>query len=177
MRRLTLSSLLAFAMLSLYALPAPAAIKVLTTTPDWAALTTELGGDKVNVYTATSAFQDVHRVDAKPSLVARARSADLVVATGADLEIGWMPVLLQDSGNTRIQPGSQGYLEAAPQVHLLEVPSAVDRAMGDIHPLGNPHVTLDPRNIAVIAKALAARLTQVDPGNAAYYASRGEDFQ
>jgi len=132
---------------------------------------------KSNVYTATSPFQDVHRVDAKPSLVARARSADLVVATGADLEIGWLPVLLQDSGNTRIQPGSPGYFEAAPLVHLLEVPSAVDRSMGDIHPLGNPHVTLDPRNIAIIAKALAARLTQVDAGNAAYYASRGEDFQ
>src|ERR1700720_2989055 len=172
-------SLLALATVSLCvgALPAQAALKVLATTPDWAALVTELGGDKVNVYTATSAFQDVHRVDAKPSLVARARTADLVVATGADLEIGWMPVLLQDSGNTRIQPGSPGNFEAAPLVHLLEVPSAVDRSMGDIHPLGNPHVTLDPRNIAIIARALAARLALVDPANAAFYAARGEDFQ
>jgi zinc/manganese transport system substrate-binding protein len=159
------------------AAPAQAALKVLATTPDWASLTTELGGDKVNVYTATSAFQDVHRVDAKPSLVARARSADLVVATGADLEIGWMPVLLQDSGNTKIQPGSPGYFEAAPLVHLLEVPSAVDRSMGDIHPLGNPHVTLNPHNIAIIAAALAARLAQVDPANAAFYQQRGADFQ
>lgn len=159
------------------AVPAHAALKVLATTPDWAALTTALGGDKVNVYTATSAFQDVHRVDAKPSLVARARSADLVVATGADLEIGWMPVLLQDSGNTRIQPGSPGYFEAAPLVRLLEVPSAVDRSMGDIHPLGNPHVTLNPHNIAVIAKALTARLSQLDAANAAFYTARGEDFQ
>ena len=163
--------------LCLGALPAHAALKVLATTPDWAALVSELAGDKANVYTATSAFQDVHRVDAKPSLVARARTADLVVATGADLEIGWMPVLLQDSGNTRIQPGSPGYFEAAPLVHLLEVPSAVDRSMGDIHPLGNPHVTLDPRNIAIIAKALAARLVLLDPANAAFYAARGEDFQ
>ena len=170
--------LMAFASLALAAtLPAQAALKVLATTPDWAALVNELGGDKVNVYTATSAFQDVHRVDAKPSLVARARTADLVIATGADLEIGWMPVLLQDSGNTKIQPGSPGYFEAAPLVHLLEVPSAVDRSMGDIHPLGNPHVTLDPRNIAIIAKALAARLAQLDPANAAYYGTRGEDFQ
>ena len=159
------------------ALPAQAALKVLATTPDWAALVTELAGDKANVYTATSAFQDVHRVDAKPSLVARARTADLVVATGADLEIGWMPVLLQDSGNTRIQPGSPGYFEAAPLVHLLEVPSAVDRSMGDIHPLGNPHVTLDPRNIAIIAKALAARLVLLDSANAAFYAARSEEFQ
>ncbi len=150
---------------------------MLATTPDWAALTTELGGDKVNIYTATSAFQDVHRVDAKPSLVARARSADLVVATGADLEIGWMPVLLQDSGNPKIQPGNPGYFEAAPLVRLLEVPSAVDRSMGDIHPLGNPHVTLNPHNITIIAAALAARLAQVDPGNAAYYQQRGADFQ
>jgi zinc/manganese transport system substrate-binding protein len=172
-------SLLALATVSLCvgALPAQAALKVLATTPDWGALVTELGGDKVNVYTATSAFQDVHRVDAKPSLIARARTADLVVATGADLEIGWMPVLLQDSGNSKIQPGSPGYFEAAPLVHLLEVPSAVDRSMGDIHPLGNPHVTLDPRNIAIIAKALAARLVLIDSANAAYYAARGEDFQ
>jgi zinc/manganese transport system substrate-binding protein len=169
---------MAFASLALAAtLPAHATLKVLATTPDWAALVNELGGDKVNVYTATSAFQDVHRVDAKPSLVARARTADLVIATGADLEIGWMPVLLQDSGNTKIQPGSPGYFEAAPLVRLLEVPSAVDRSMGDIHPLGNPHVTLDPRNIAIIAKALAARLAQLDPANAAYYGTRGEDFQ
>src|SRR4030088_2261607 len=134
-------SLLALATVSLCvgALPAQAALKVLATTPDWAALVTELGGDKLNVYTATSAFQDVHRVDAKPSLVARARTADLVVATGADLEIGWIPVLLQDSGNTKIQPGSPGYFDAAPLVHLLEVPSAVDRPMGDIHPLADPH--------------------------------------
>jgi zinc/manganese transport system substrate-binding protein len=172
-------SLLALLTVSLCvgALPAQAALKVLATTPDWAALVTELGGDKVNVYTATSAFQDVHRVDAKPSLVARARTADLVVATGADLEIGWMPVLLQDSGNTKIQPGSPGYFEAAPLVHLLEVPSAVDRSMGDIHPLGNPHVTLNPRNIAIIATALAARLVLIDSANAAYYAARSEDFQ
>src|SRR5258708_36077707 len=172
-------SLLALATVSLGigALPAQAALKVLATTPDWGALVTELGGDKVNVYTATSAFQDVHRVDAKPSLIARARTADLVVATGADLEIGWMPVLLQDSGNSKIQPGSPGYFEAAPLVHLLEVPSAVDRSMGDIHPLGNPHVTLDPRNIAIIARSRAARLALVDSANAAFYTARSEDFQ
>src|SRR5689334_5393715 len=119
---------------------AHAALKILATTADWGALATELGGDKVNVYTATSALQDVHRVEAKPSLVARARSADLVIASGAQLEIGWLPVLLQESGNSRIQPGSTGYFEAASQVSLLEVPSSVDRSLGDIHPQGNPHV-------------------------------------
>src|SRR5216110_2249005 len=155
------------------ALPAQAALKVLATTPDWGALTQELGGEHVNVYVATTALQDVHRVEAKPSLVARARSADLVVATGAELEVGWLPVLIQESGNSRIQPGTAGYFEAASALHLLEVPGRVDRSMGDIHPLGNPHVQLDPHNIAIIAKALSARLALVDPANAAYYAARG----
>lgn len=156
---------------------AHAALKVLATTPDWAALAGELGGDRVNVYAATNPFQDVHRVEAKPSLVARARSADLVVATGAELEVGWLPVLVQESGNAHIQPGSPGYFEAAAQLRLLEVPSSVDRSMGDVHPQGNPHVQLDPHNIASVAQALTARLSTLDPGGAAYYQARGADFQ
>src|SRR5262245_64379860 len=151
----------------LAALPARADLKVLATTADWGALATELGGDKVNVYTATTALQDVHRVEAKPSLVARARSADLVVATGAELEVGWLPVLIQESGNANIQKGARGYFEAASALKLLEVPSQVDRAMGDIHPYGNPHVQLDPHNIQAVAHALTARLSQLDPGPAA----------
>ena len=158
------------------ALPANAALKVLATTPEWGALTTELGGDKVNVYTATTAFQDPHRIDAKPSLIARARTADLVVAAGAQLEIGWLPVLLQESGNSRIQPGAPGYFEANAQLRLLEVPSSVDRSLGDIHPLGNPHAHLDPHNIAVVAQALAARLAVLDAANAAYYQARAAAF-
>jgi zinc/manganese transport system substrate-binding protein len=157
-------------------LPANAALKVLATTPDWGALTQEIGGEHVNVYVATTALQDVHRVEAKPSLVARARTADLVVATGAELEIGWLPVLIQESGNSRIQPGAPGYFEAASALRLLEVPSKLDRAMGDIHPLGNPHVQLDPHNIAAVAHALTARLTQLDPAQGAYYAARAKDF-
>jgi zinc/manganese transport system substrate-binding protein len=157
-------------------LPASAALKVLATTPDWGALTQELGGEQVNVYVATTAMQDVHRVEAKPSLVARARSADLVVATGAELEVGWLPVLIQESGNARIQPGAMGYFEAAPALRLLEVPSKLDRSMGDIHPQGNPHVQLDPHNIQAVAHALSARLVQLDPGHAAFFAARGRDF-
>jgi zinc/manganese transport system substrate-binding protein len=164
-------------LLSLAMQPAHAALKVLATTPEWAALVSELGGDKVDVYAATSAFQDPHRVDAKPSLVARARNADLVVATGADLEIGWLPVLLRESGNARIQPGSPGYFEAASQLHLLEIPSSVDRSMGDVHPLGNPHVHLDPHNVALVAAGLAARLAAVDAANAKVYEARAADFQ
>ncbi len=172
----TLIRLLALVSIAAASLPASAALKVLATTPDWGALTTELGGDKVNVYVATTALQDVHRVEAKPSLVARARSADLVVATGAELEIGWLPVLIQESGNAHIQPGAPGYFEAASALHLLEIPSKVDRSMGDIHPLGNPHVQLDPHNIQAVAHALTARLSQLDPSQAAFFAARGKDF-
>jgi zinc/manganese transport system substrate-binding protein len=159
------------------ALPADAALKVLATTPDWGALVTELGGERVNVYVATTAMQDVHRVEAKPSLVARARTADLVVATGAELEIGWLPVLIQESGNSRIQPGAAGSFEAASFVQKLEVPTRLDRSMGDIHPQGNPHVQLDPHNIAAIAHGLSAKLAALEPAQAAFYAARASDFE
>lgn len=167
---------LALSLAAAASLPANAALKVLATTPDWGALAQELGGDRVDVYVATTALQDVHRVEARPSLVARARSADLVVATGAELEAGWLPVLIQESGNAKIQRGARGYFEAASALTLLEVPSQVDRAMGDIHPYGNPHVHLDPHNIRAVAHALTARLSQIDPGESAYYASRAQDF-
>jgi len=166
---------LALLFLSL-ALPSQAAIRVLATTADWGALTRELGGEHVDVYTATTAMQDVHRVEAKPSLVARARTADLLVANGAELEVGWLPVLLQESGNPKIQKGAPGYFEATSAVTLIEVPSKLDRSMGDIHPYGNPHIQLDPRNVAAVAKALTARLTAIDPGGADYYATRATDF-
>ena len=159
------------------ATPAQAALKVLATTPDWGALTTELGGERVNVYVATTALQDVHRVEARPSLVARARSADLVVATGAELEVGWLPVLIQESGNSRIKPGTPGYFEAASALRLLEVPVKFDRSLGDIHPQGNPHVQLDPHNILAVAHALTRRLSVLEPSAAAYYTQRGADFE
>jgi zinc/manganese transport system substrate-binding protein len=158
------------------ALPSQAAVRVLATTADWGALTRELGGDRVDVYVATTAMQDVHHVEAKPSLVARARTANLLVANGAELEAGWLPVLLQESGNARIQRGAPGFFEAASAVRLVEVPAKLDRAMGDIHPFGNPHLHLDPRNVAAVAKALAAKLAAVDPAGADYYAARGADF-
>jgi zinc/manganese transport system substrate-binding protein len=158
------------------ALPAHAALKVLATTADWGALVNEIGGEQVNVYIATSALQDVHRVDAKPSLVARARTADLIVATGAELEIGWLPVLIQESGNRRIQRGSPGYFEATAVLSLVEKPEHFDRSLGDIHPQGNPHVQLDPHNIARVAKALTERLSQLDGAHAQYYQQRATDF-
>ena len=161
----------------LCSVPAPAALNVLACEPEWASLAHELGGDKVSVFAATTARQDPHHVEARPSLIARARSADLVVCSGSELEIGWLPLLLQQSGNARIQRGSPGYLEASQLVVRLEVPNAIDRSLGDIHPAGNPHVHLDPRNIARIAETLAARLEAIDAANAADYRKRADDFQ
>jgi zinc/manganese transport system substrate-binding protein len=118
------------------------------------ALAKEIGGDKVKVYSATNAFQDPHRIEAKPSLLAQARQAGLVVAVGADLEIGWLPLVLRDSGNAAIQPGRPGYFEAAAQVNRLDIPAVVDRAHGDVHAAGNPHIHLDPRNVLKVAEKL-----------------------
>lgn len=148
---------------------AHADLAVFATVPEWGALAREIGGDKVKVYVATTAFQDPHRIEAKPSLLAQARRANLVVATGADLEIGWLPLVLRDSGNTAIQSGQAGYFEAAMQVRRLEIPSSVDRAQGDVHAAGNPHVHLDPRNLLRIGEALGKRMAELDPGNAAAY--------
>jgi zinc/manganese transport system substrate-binding protein len=160
----------------LLSMPSQAAIRVLATTADWGALTRELGGERVDVYTATTAMQDVHRVEAKPSLIARARTADLLVSNGAELEVGWLPVLLQESGNRKIQRGAPGFFEAIAAVSLIEVPAKLDRSLGDIHPLGNPHIQLDPRNVAAVAKALTAKLTAIDPAGADYYATRAAEF-
>ena len=162
--------------LTALAVPALAALNVFATVPEWGALTEELGGDKVKVYTATNALQDPHHVEAKPSLIARARSADLVVATGAELEIGWLPLVTQQAGNPKIQPGKPGYFEATAYVTLLEKPTRLDRAEGDVHAAGNPHIQTDPRNIGRVAGPLAARLAELDPGNATYYQDRYKAF-
>jgi zinc/manganese transport system substrate-binding protein len=156
--------------------PALAALNVFATLPEWGALVEELGGDKVKVYVATNALQDAHHVEAKPSLIARARTADLVVATGAELEIGWLPLVTQQAGNPAIQPGKPGYFEAAQYVTLLEKPTRLDRAEGDVHPGGNPHIQTDPRNIARVAAPLSDRLAQLDAPNAAYYRDRYRAF-
>ena len=161
---------------ALVAAQAWAALNVFATVPEWGALSAELGGDKVSVYTATNALQDPHHVEAKPSLIARARSADLVVATGAELEIGWLPLVTQQAGNPKIQPGKPGYFETTQYVTLLEKPARLDRAEGDVHPGGNPHVQTDPRNIARVAGPLAQRLAELDAPNAAYYQARYKSF-
>lgn len=155
---------------------AHAALSVFTCEPEWGALAHEIGGDKVSVYAATTAMQDPHRIEARPSLIARMRSADLIVCSGADLEVGWLPVLLQTSGNSKVQSGQPGNFIASEFVQRLEVPTAVDRAQGDVHPFGNPHIHLDPHNVAKVAQALADRLAKIDGGSAAYYQSRLKDF-
>lgn len=149
-----------------------AALDVFACEPEWAALTQQLAGDRASIYTATGALQDPHRVEARPSLIARARRAQLLVCTGAELEIGWLPVVLRESGNSTIQPGGSGHFEAAQSVRMLEVPTRLDRADGDVHAAGNPHIQTDPRNFLPVADALSKRLIQLDPANTAYYQQR-----
>ncbi|MGD9841538.1 MAG: metal ABC transporter substrate-binding protein [Steroidobacteraceae bacterium] len=170
-----LLALLAIPLL-LLGLPAQAALHVFACEPEWGALAQELGGKLVDVSVATSALQDPHQIQAKPSLIARARNADLVVCTGAELEIGWLPVLLQQSGNAKVQNGQPGNFAAADYVHKLDVPTQLDRAQGDVHAAGNPHIQTDPRNIELVATALGARLQQLDAAHAHVYAQRLRNF-
>src|SRR5258706_11576961 len=163
--------------MSIIPLPVLAALNIFACQPEWAALAQELGGDKASVFSATTAFQDSHRIEARPSLIARARNADLLICSGSELEVGWLPLLLIQSGNSRIRPGSPGFLEASQFVVRLEVPRVVDRALGDIHPAGNPHVHLDPRNIARIGQVITERLIEIDRANADEYRKRADAFR
>jgi zinc/manganese transport system substrate-binding protein len=156
--------------------PVCAALNIFACEPEWGALAKELGGDKVTVYTAVGALQDPHHIEARPSLIARARSADLVVCTGAELEVGWLPLVRTQSGNAKIQSGQPGDFEAARNTVMLEVPQQLDRALGDVHAAGNPHIHLDPHNIAKVATALAQRMAQLDGGEAENYRSRSQAF-
>lgn len=175
MNRNSLWAMLAGPLL-LLAFPAHAALRVFACEPEWGALAQELGGSLVDVSVATSALQDPHRIQAKPSLIARARNADLIVCTGAELEIGWLPVLLQQSGNAKVQPGQPGNFAAADHVRKLDVPSQPDRSQGDVHAAGNPHIQTDPRNIIQVATALGARLQQLDPAHASEHAKAQAAF-
>ncbi|WP_229219655.1 metal ABC transporter substrate-binding protein [Rugamonas fusca] len=161
---------------AVFCLPSHATVNVLACEPEWEALTTELGGDKVKVSSATNALQDPHRIEARPSLIARTRNANLLVCTGLELEVGWLPVLIQQSGNGRIGAGQPGNFEAGAYVPRLDVPGKVDRSEGDVHAAGNPHIQQNPHNIALVAVALAKRLAELDPANAAYYQARQKDF-
>jgi zinc/manganese transport system substrate-binding protein len=148
---------------------ATAQVSVFACEPEWAALAQEIGGKHVSASSATTALQDVHHIQARPSLIAKLRKADLLVCTGAGLESGWLPVLQRRANNPAVQTGAVGYLETTQYVKLLDRPAQLDRAAGDVHAQGNPHIQLDPRNYPPIAKAMAGRLAEIDPQHAGDY--------
>jgi len=174
--RILFNTLFIFTLAS-FAFSAHAALNIFACEPEWAALAQELAGDKANIYAATNALQDPHHIEARPSLIAKARRAQLVVCTGAELEAGWLPLVLREAANPDIAPGKPGYLEATRHVHMLELPSRLDRAEGDVHAAGNPHIQLDPRNFLPVAEALATRLSELDPANAPFYKQRLQVFK
>lgn len=154
-----------------------AAIKVVTTTEDLASLAREVGGDKVQVDALAKGYQDPHFVDPKPSFILQVSRADLLIAVGRELEIGWLPPLISSGRNAKIQPGASGYLDASQNVKILEIPTGqITRAMGDVHPSGNPHYWLDPDNGRKIAQSIRDKLSELSPNDKAYFAQRYADF-
>ena len=151
-------------------------LRVFTCEPEWEALAVEIGGNLVKTDSATHALQDPHYIQARPSLIAKLRRANLLICFGADLEIGWLPQLLSKGNNPDVRPGNNGYFEASSFVPRLDVPASVDRTRGDMHPQGNPHVQANPHNFFIIAQALADRMAQLDPANADRYEQGGVDF-
>ena len=160
------------------AVPVTAAdsIKVFACEPEWASLVNELGGEYVQTYAATNAQQDPHHIRARPSLLAKMRGSELVLCSGADLEVGWLPLLLQKSGGKGVQPGAEFSLMAADLVPVLEKPQVIDRSMGDVHPDGNPHVHLNPHNIILVAKVVHDRLKRLRPEYAAQFQQQYQQF-
>ena len=154
-----------------------AALNVFACEPEWAALAKELGGEHLDVYSATTAMQDPHHIQARPGLIAKVRRADVMICSGAELEQGWLPVLLRKSGNANIQPGQPGYFMAADHVARMDVPEKLDRSMGDVHAEGNPHVHTSPQNIIKIAAALQQRLSELDAVNAENYSMSYQQFE
>jgi zinc/manganese transport system substrate-binding protein len=170
----------AFAMAVFFATAgdAQAQLNVIAATEDLASIAHEVGGDKIKVESLARGYQDPHFVEAKPSFVLKLNKAQLLIIVGRDLEIGWLPPLITQSRNARIQQGAEGYLDASLTAKILELPTGqITRAMGDVHPLGNPHYWLDPENGKRIAKAIQGKLSQLDGANAAFYAQHEQDFE
>ena len=156
---------------------APAPLKIVTTTTDLAALAREIGGDRITVTALAAGRQDPHQVDPKPSFISLVSNADLLIVVGRELELGWLPVLQTSSRNPKVQTGAAGYLDASQGVKILEIPTGqITRAMGDVHPQGNPHYWLDPANGRVIAQTIRAKLQQLVPADRAYFDQRYADF-
>src|SRR5678809_1692522 len=173
--------MLKWLLLFLLALPvgafAQGKLNVVTTTEDLGSLAREVGGDKVAVTALAKGYQDPHFVDPKPSFILAVSRADLLIVVGRELEIGWLPPLLTSSRNSKIQQGGNGYLDASLNVKILEIPTGqITRAMGDVHPLGNPHYWLDPENGGLVAKEIAGKLAQLRPADKAYFQQRYQDF-
>ncbi len=164
--------------IALYSLPASttAKVRIFACEPEWASLCIEIGGDRINVYSATTANQDPHYIRAKPGLIAKMRKSDLVIGSGASLEAGWLPILLRKSGNPKTSPGGIGYLMASDYVPIFGRTSKADRSHGDIHPEGNPHVHLDPNNISLVADELVKRLALIEPENQLYFQKQHKIF-
>lgn len=160
----------------LVAIPVSAALNVFACEPEWTSLADELGGERVKTVSATTAYQDPHHIEARPSLIAKVRRADLLICSGADLEVGWLPLLQRQASNAKVLPNTLGYFEASAVVERLDIPVKIDRSMGDVHGAGNPHVHLDPRRILTIAKALQVRLVEIDPEGKDYYQQRFINF-
>ena len=164
-------------LVSATAVTARASLNVVTTTEDLAALVREVGGDRVSVEAIARGYQDPHFVEAKPSFIVRLHNADLLVVVGRELEVAWLPPLITQSRNAKIQPGAQGYLDASLTAEIVDIPTGpITRAMGDVHPLGNPHYWLSPANGRRMAKAIQDKLTSLQPADAAYFAQRYADF-
>jgi len=172
MNKLIILTLLILSPFSLHA-----DLNIFACEPEWAALATELGGDKVDVSSATNALQDPHYIQARPSLISKVRRADLIVCSGAQLEIGWLPMLLRKGNNPNVIPGTPGFLEAGQYVKRLDVTLENDRSQGDVHPQGNPHIQTNPHNILLVAVVMAERMVQLDPGNADVYQQKLSDFR
>ncbi len=170
-----------FALLSAICPPPASAdnkLNVMTATTDLAALAQEVGGDRVNVESVARGYQDPHFVEAKPSFLLKLRHADLLIVVGLELEIGWLPPLISQSTNPKIQVGAPGYFDASRFAKILEIPTGqVTRAEGDVHPLGNPHYWLDPDNGLRIAKGIQSKLSEMRPNDAAYFAQRYDAFE
>jgi zinc/manganese transport system substrate-binding protein len=152
-------------------------LKIFVCEPEWEAVALELGKDRIEVSSATNALQDPHYIQARPSLISKVGRADLFVCSGAELEIGWLPMLLRKGNNPNVMPGSTGFLEASQYVKRLDVSVTSDRSQGDVHPQGNPHIQTNPYNILLVAEAMAERMRQLDGANAEFYQQNLEDFR
>lgn len=174
----TLSNRIACVSLTALALATSAAaeVRVLACEPAWAAVVQEIGGERVRVDSATTPQQDPHYIQARPSLIAKVRQADLLVCSGADLEVGWLPVLLRQGANSKLAAGELGNLDVSKLVPMREVPTSLDRSQGDVHPYGNPHTETDPHNVARVADEVAKRLAGIDPAGAVSYQARQAAF-